>query len=64
MHLFEQSSRQNNRYDTLIFSILYGNIGETYMNLHKLDSAERYLQQALPLARQPVGRPIWTTCFM
>ncbi|CCH53046.1 Signal transduction histidine-protein kinase atoS [Fibrisoma limi BUZ 3] len=56
MELFEQSSRQNNRFDGLTPSILYGNIGETYLYLNELDSAEHYLQQALPLARQPVGR--------
>lgn len=50
--IFHRAGLLQTRSDSILLSIINTNIGESYLNLSQLDSADRYLQQAYTLAKQ------------
>ncbi|RRA99934.1 tetratricopeptide repeat-containing sensor histidine kinase [Larkinella rosea] len=54
--VFDQVHRKDTQRDVRTYAILYCNLGETYLLLNQLDSADYYLKKATPLTEQEKGR--------
>ncbi|WP_421828766.1 tetratricopeptide repeat-containing sensor histidine kinase [Larkinella sp.] len=54
--VFDQVHRKDTQSDVRTYAILYCNLGETYLLLNQLDSADYYLKKATPLTEQEKGR--------
>ncbi|GAB3915533.1 tetratricopeptide repeat-containing sensor histidine kinase [Larkinella terrae] len=54
--IFEQVHRNDAQRDAHSYATLYGNLGEAFLKIDQLDSADYYLRQALPLSEQKGGR--------
>ncbi|RRA98126.1 tetratricopeptide repeat-containing sensor histidine kinase [Larkinella rosea] len=54
--IFELVHRNDSQRDAHSYATLYGNLGEAFLKIDQLDSADYYLRQALPLSEQQGGR--------